>query len=72
MGRIPTNKKDTVINGKKYSFRNKQILLRGEVLEMFNYDREYRDMTESQLGSMIIKEHYRRNPPIGFFNKPKD
>jgi hypothetical protein len=70
MGRKPSNKNETVINGNSYAFRNKQILLRGIVLEMFNYDREYRDMTESQLGAMIIKEHYRRNPPSGFV--PKD
>jgi hypothetical protein len=70
MGRKPSNKKDTIINGSKYLFRNKQILLRGVVLEMFNYDREYRDMTESQLGAMIFKEHYRKNPPPGFV--PKD
>jgi hypothetical protein len=69
MGRKPSNKNKTVINGNIYAFRNKQILLRGIVLEMFNYDREYRDMTESQLGAMIIKEHYRRNPPSGFIAK---
>jgi len=73
MGRKPSDKKDTTIKGVKYAFKYKQILLRGETLEMFNYDRDEREIEESKLGYTIIKEHYKRCPPLGYFkDKPKD
>lgn len=72
MGRKPLNKKTSVINGKEYNFKPKQIVLKGVTLDMFNFDREQRGLTESQVGSQIIGEHYRRTPPIGFFTRPKD
>ena len=73
MGRKKKKKKDTVIKGVKYAFKYKQIMLRGETLEMFNYDRDDREIEESKLGYMIIKEHYKRCPPLGYFkDKSKD
>jgi len=71
MGRTPNNKTTTVINGKVRNFKPKQIILKGETLNMFNYDRNDREIGDSQLGSEIIKEHYRRNPPLGYY-KTKD
>lgn len=69
MGRLP--KRDSVvIANKKYNWVPKQIVLRGITLEMFNYDRADREITESALGYEIIKNHYRMHPPLGF--KPKD
>lgn len=73
MGRKPNGKKETNVKGVKYAFKYKQIMLRGEALEMFDYDRDERDINESQLGYMIIKEHYKRCPPLGYFkDKSKD
>ena len=60
MGRKPNQKKEAL-------FWRKQITLKGQTLAMFNYDRDDREIGDSQLGCEIIKEHYRRNPPIGFF-----
>lgn len=64
MGRKPTRIADKHI-------WTKQITLKGNVLEMFNYDRDEREIGDSQLGYQIIKEHYKRNPPLGFFKAPK-
>ena len=60
MGRKITNKPDA-------PFRYKQICLKGQVLKMFEYDREKRNLTESELGEKIIKEYYTTKPPLGFF-----
>lgn len=69
MGRKPfrtsTNKGD-----KTYNFVAKQIILKGQIQDMFNFDRDSRGISESALGSEIISNHYRNNPPKGF--KPKD
>lgn len=74
MGRKPLNKKETKINGKSYNFVPKQIILKGIILDMFNFDRINRDWNESQLGAHIIGEYYRKTPPLGFYtkDKPKD
>lgn len=76
MGRKST-RTSTKAKGKTYNFVSKQIVLKGITLEMFNYDRDLRNeisdlrkTTDSSLGSEIIANHYRNNPPKGF--KPKD
>lgn len=69
MGRLP-KRTNCVISKKTYDWVPKQIILRGITLEMFNYDRADREVTESALGYEIIKQHYRMHPPLGF--KPKD
>lgn len=71
MGRKPLGKKTTVINKKTYNYKYKQICLKGQTLDMFEYDQKDREITESNLGSMIIKEYYRTNPPLGFFTEKK-
>ncbi len=71
MGRKPRANKTTIINNKKYNFVPKQIVLKGLVLDMFNYDRDQRETGDSQLGIQIIGEHYRKNPPLGFFKDSK-
>lgn len=52
-------------------FWTKQITLKGQTLAMFNYDRDDRESGDSQLGFEIIRDHYRRNPPLGFFKDSK-
>ncbi len=69
MGREP--KRETTKRGDKvYNFAPKQITLKGKTLDMFNYERKLRGMTETALGSEIIYHHYKNNPPKGF--EPKD
>lgn len=65
MGRKPTKEKP----GCDY-FR-KQITLKGITLRMFNYDRDDREIGDSQLGAEIIREYYRLHPPLGFFEHEK-
>ena len=64
MGRKPKQKNDSL-------YWRKQITLKGQTLEMFNYDRDDRETGDSQLGFEIIRDHYRRNPPLGFFKDSK-
>lgn len=64
MGRKPTKEKPGV------DYFRKQITLKGQTLKMFNYDRDDKEIGDSQLGAEIIREHYRRNPPLGFFDEP--
>jgi len=65
MGRKPTKEKPNAL------FWRKQIVLKGETLKMFNFERDYREIGDSLLGAEIIREHYRRNPPIGYFRDKK-
>jgi hypothetical protein len=69
MGRKPSEKLNTVINGIVRNFKPKQIILKGKTLAMFNYDRNRLELGDSRLGERIISEYYRKNPPPGFESK---
>jgi hypothetical protein len=60
----------TTNKGKTYQFVAKQIILKGRTLEMFDFERDDRAIAESALGSEIIYNHYKNNPPKGYV--PKD
>jgi len=69
MGRKPSEKLTTSINGIVRNFKPKQIILKGKTLAMFNYDRNRLELGDSRLGERIISEYYRKNPPPGFESK---
>lgn len=50
-------------------FKVKQVCLTGLTLRMFEYDVEQNEIRESTLIRDILKEHYRLNPPLGFFKE---
>lgn len=47
-------------------FKTKQVCLKGLTLKMFEHDVNDQETKESTLLFNIVKEHYKRNPPIGY------
>ena len=72
MGRKPGNKTTTIINGVVRNFKPKQIVLKGKTLDMFNHERDRRELGDSSLGAQIIGDYFRNYTPPGFGFKPKD
>ena len=54
-------------------FKVYQTCLTGSVLRLFKYDLEINERKPSTAIREIIKEHYTRCPPLGYYNnKSKD